>query len=105
MRYFNFILLLFSSLLLVQCESIDLRGRTVQQGNLLPESKFARLKVGMTKRQVATLMGTSLLSPMFNNNRWDYAYTKRKGMGEMKVKRAELYFTNGSLSKINYSKS
>lgn len=101
MRYLKPLFLMLLSVLLCQCAAYDFSQRVVQQGNLLPENKFQRLQIGMTKRQVATLMGTSLLSPTFSNDRWDYAYTKRKGLGPMKVKNVQLFFSHDKLVRIN----
>jgi len=97
------IIILISLLLpftLTQCTSYDFARRVVQQGNLLPKAKIDRLRVGMSKNDVAILMGTSLLSPTFNNNRWDYAYTWRRGSNSMEIRHISLYFTRDSLSRI-----
>ena len=59
-------------------------------------------KVGMSKNDTAILMGTSLLSPTFNNNRWDYAYTWRKGNGPTEIRMASLYFVGDSLVRIEH---
>lgn len=88
---------------LTQCTSYDFARRVAQQGNLLPKDKIDRLKVGMSKSDVAILMGTSLLSPTFNNDRWDYAYTWRKGNGSMEVRHVCLHFKNDRLTKIEHS--
>ncbi len=99
------ILILITSLLactLTQCVSYDFSRRIVQQGNLIPNSKIERLKVGMSKEDVAILMGTSLLSPTFNNERWDYAYTWRKGSGSTEIRNVVLYFSNGRLVRIEH---
>ena len=87
---------------LTGCISYDFSRRIVQQGNLLPQSKVERLKVGMSKDNVAALMGTSLLCPTFNNDRWDYAYTWRKGSGPMMIRNLSLYFTNSRLARIEH---
>jgi outer membrane protein assembly factor BamE len=92
-------LLVFS---LTSC-TYDLSRRVVQQGNLLPESKISRLNVGMSKSDVAMLMGNSLISPVFNDNRWDYAYTWRKGSNSLLVKHVILYFSKDRLVKIERS--
>lgn len=85
---------------LTHCMSYDFSRRVVQQGNLLPESKIARLKTGMTKNDVAMLMGNTLLSPTFNNDRWDYAYTLRRGAHPLEVRHVVLYFTHEKLTRI-----
>jgi outer membrane protein assembly factor BamE len=60
----------------------------------------AKLKVGMTREDAAILLGTSLLSPTFNNNRWDYAYTWRRGTGRLIIKNVSLYFSGDRLARI-----
>jgi outer membrane protein assembly factor BamE len=87
-------------LTLTNCASYDLSRKVVQQGNLLPQSKIERLKIGMSKEDTAILMGTSLLSPLFSNDRWDYAYTLRKGNAALAVHSLSLYFTNNHLVRI-----
>ena len=85
---------------LTHCLSYDFSRRVVTQGNLLPQSKINQLHLGMSKNDVSNLMGTSLLSPMFNDQRWDYAFTHRKGSGDLHRKHVSLYFTNDRLTRI-----
>ncbi|GGI83937.1 outer membrane protein assembly factor BamE [Legionella impletisoli] len=103
MRIRNILIFLITFLLLSGCASYDFQKRAVQQGNLLPDSKIERLKIGMSKQDVAILMGTSLLSPVFNTNRWDYAYTWRKGNVANEVRNISLYFKNDRLVRIEYN--
>lgn len=88
------------ALSLTNCMSYDFSRRVVQQGNLLSSQKIERLKIGMSKSDVAILMGTSLISPTFNDNRWDYAFTTRKGSGVLVVKNLTLYFAQDKLNRI-----
>lgn len=88
------------ALSLTNCMSYDFARRVVQQGNLLSQEKLDRLKIGMSKNDAAILMGTSLMSPTFNNDRWDYAYTLRKGNSPTAVRNLTLYFTNDRLARI-----
>ncbi|MBU6198023.1 MAG: outer membrane protein assembly factor BamE [Xanthomonadaceae bacterium] len=72
----------------------------IQQGNLFNKNLVDSLKPGMSKRQVTLVMGSpSIISP-FDQNRWDYVSTLRKGNGRMATKDLTLYFTNDSLAKI-----
>lgn len=100
------IIILLASVLftlsLTQCVSYDFSRRIVQQGNLLPQSKIERLKVGMSKSDVAILMGTSMLSPTFNNDRWDYAYTWRRGSGALEIRHVTVYFSHDSIKRIEH---
>lgn len=87
---------------LTSCMSYDFSRRVVQQGNLLSATKVARLRIGMSKDEVAILMGHSLLSPVFNDNRWDYAYTLRKANNPLLIKNLSLYFTHDRLVRIEH---
>ncbi|MGL5741819.1 MAG: outer membrane protein assembly factor BamE [Legionella sp.] len=104
MRIIIFLLGIIFTLTLTQCTSFDLSRRVRQQGNLLPQSTLNRLKPGMSKNDVAIILGTSLLSPTFNNDLWDYAYTWRRGNGNMTISTVSLYFANGSLKRIERDK-
>ncbi|OGV36587.1 MAG: RNA-binding protein [Legionellales bacterium RIFCSPHIGHO2_12_FULL_35_11] len=96
------IIFIFISLVisLSSCTGFDYSRIRVQQGNLLSQSSIDRLHLGMIKEDAAILMGTSLMSPLFNNDRWDYAFTYQK-MGKIrKTKNLVLYFKNNRLVKI-----
>lgn len=72
----------------------------IQQGNLLSKSLVDSLKPGMTKHQVTLVMGSpSVVSP-FDQNRWSYVSTVRRGNGRMETKDLTLYFEGDALAKI-----
>ena len=72
----------------------------VQQGNLFNKETVDSLKPGMTKRQVTLIMGSpSVVSP-FDQNRWDYVSSIRRGRGKMESKDLVLHFENDALVKI-----
>jgi outer membrane protein assembly factor BamE len=87
-------------LLLSHCASYDFSRRIVEQGNMLSFNKIKRLRIGMSKDEVAALFGTSLLSPTFTTQRWDYAYTLRKGSGYLTIRYVTLYFAGNRLARI-----
>ncbi|MEM7218215.1 MAG: outer membrane protein assembly factor BamE [Pseudomonadota bacterium] len=47
----------------------------VQQGNVISQSMVDKLKPGMTRSQVAYIMGEPVVRNTFNDDRWDYVYT------------------------------
>lgn len=102
MRIISLVLCIIIPLTLTQCVSYDFSRRITQQGNLLPMEKIERLKIGMSKDDVAILMGTSIISPTFNNDRWDYAYTWRRGSNALEIRHVSLYFSRGSLVHIEH---
>lgn len=50
----------------------------VQQGNYVTEQQISLLKVGMTKDQVSSVMGSPVGQFMFNANQWQYNYQQYK---------------------------
>ena len=48
---------------------------TVQQGNVITQEMIDSLKPGMTRAQVAFIMGEPIVRNTFDRNRWDYIYT------------------------------
>lgn len=73
---------------------------TVQQGNILTEEMVDSLKLGMTKRQVAFVLGTPLLTDFFHTDRWDYAYTIQRGHQPMEKNMLTLHFQNDALVRM-----
>lgn len=51
----------------------------IQQGHIITPEMVEQLKPGMTKRQVRFVLGNSLLPNTFNDDRWDYYYSLRRG--------------------------
>lgn len=51
----------------------------IQQGHIITEEMVQQLKPGMTKRQVRFVLGNTLLPNTFDDDRWDYYYSLRRG--------------------------
>jgi len=96
------LILILISFCLSGCPAYDFSNRVVQQGNLLPLVKVNRVKIGMHKDDVAILMGNSLLSPMFNEQRWDYTYRWRRGSGPTTVRIVSIYFANDRVVRVEH---
>jgi len=75
----------------------------IQQGNKIKPETLAKLKIGMTRKQVIFLLGTPLLKDTFHNDRWDYIYYLKPGNKAVKQSRITLYFDNNQLVKIDDS--
>ena len=71
---------LTSTVLLAGCSAPNLPGiyrMDIQQGNVITADMLTRLEPRMTKRKVRFVLGTPLISDPFNDNRWDYVYTRQ----------------------------
>jgi outer membrane protein assembly factor BamE len=72
----------------------------VQQGNVVTQDMLARLERGMDRNKVRSIMGTSLVKDVFNQDRWDYVYTMKES-GEARVeRRVTLYFEDDRLVRV-----
>jgi len=49
----------------------------IQQGNILNNSNLKELRYGMGKQEVLFILGTPMVIDPFNEQRWDYYYSKR----------------------------
>jgi outer membrane protein assembly factor BamE len=72
-----------------------------QQGNLFDKDTVETLKPGMSKRQVLLVMGSPAVISPFNQDRWDYVSTIRRGRGKMESKDLVLSFKDNALVKID----
>lgn len=71
---------------------------TIQQGNVITQDMIDRLEPGMTRSQVAYVMGEPVLRHAFKEDRWDYIYTLQIPGYYDEQKRVSLYFENDVLA-------
>jgi outer membrane protein assembly factor BamE len=72
---FRILTILLSFIFISACSIPKVYKLTVQQGNIVTQDMLDELKEGMTKRQVAYVMGTPLIRSPYQQDRWDYLYT------------------------------
>ena len=73
----------------------------VQQGNALSNETVSQLQRGMSKEQVAALLGNPLLQDNFRSNRWDYVYYNLRGKEvSSKKQNLTLFFQNDQLIQV-----
>lgn len=72
----------------------------INQGNLVEQDMVDSLKPGMTRRQVALIMGTPSIQSPFDQDRWSYtsSFTRRGKAPE--VKNLVLLFEDNVLVRI-----
>ena len=74
---------------------------TVQQGNVITQEMIDRLKPGMTKEQVAFVMGEPVVRNAFNQDRWDYIYSVEVRGRFAESRRVTLHFEDGLLASFS----
>ena len=67
--------LLLAVVLTASCALPSIYRVTVQQGNVITQEMVDQLKPGMTREQVAFVMGQPVVRNAFDDTRWDYVYT------------------------------
>jgi outer membrane protein assembly factor BamE len=72
----------------------------VQQGNSISNETVSQLKKGMSKSEVASLLGNPLMQDNFRSNRWDYIYYTGKGRKSSKQQGLTLIFANEKLVQV-----
>ena len=96
-------LILLLTGLLTGCENTwypFLYHPTLEQGNIPNPSTVVRLKTGMTKTQVLTIMGDPILETPVTSDTWDYVYMLRQDGKLTQHHNLKLYFNNNVLQEI-----
>ena len=84
--------------LAVACSLPRVYKLSVQQGNVITQEMVDGLKPGMTREQVAYVMGEPVVRNPFDDGRWDYVYTLRvPGYLDEKIQMS-LFFTDDVLT-------
>ena len=72
----------------------------VQQGNIVTQEMIDKIKPGMTKSQVAFVLGEPVLKDPFNDSKWIYIYSiEVPGLFTQKT-RTTLFFDGNELKSI-----
>jgi len=72
----------------------------IQQGHIITQEMVEQLRLGMSKRQVRFVLGNTLLPDTFNDDRWDYPYSVRRGsQGDITQYVYIVHFENDKLVK------
>ncbi|MEE9310323.1 MAG: outer membrane protein assembly factor BamE [Cocleimonas sp.] len=72
----------------------------VQQGNAVSQEAVTQLRKGMSKGEVASLLGNSLMQDNFRSDRWDYIYYTGRGTTSSKQQNLTVKFSNGQLVQV-----
>ena len=64
----------------------------VQQGNVIEESKVELLKIDMSREQVIFLLGEPVLNNIFDNDRWDYVFFRKRDPEKTQLNMVSIFF-------------
>jgi outer membrane protein assembly factor BamE len=92
----------FLLVILVLLSACSVHKIDIQQGNVITQEMFEKLKIGMEKNRVEGILGTPLVTDPFHRDRWDYVYVYKAGNSDEKQSaHLTLYFANEQLNKID----
>ena len=77
----------------------------IRQGNYITPEMREKLKLGMSKQQVRYVLGTPMVSDVFDGNRWDYVYLLEPRGELVEKQRLTLYFEGDNLVRIDDSQA
>lgn len=64
----------------------------IQQGNIVDQEMIDKLRPGMTKSQVQFVLGTPLVIDTFDQQRWDYFFSRLSATGVKTEENVTIYF-------------
>lgn len=79
-------------LLLSGCMFPGVYKINVQQGNIVDKAELAKLKPGMTHREVHFVLGTPLVMDPLDKSREYYIYTFQKHGGDIRKQQIVVYY-------------
>ena len=96
----KFIITLFVLLSLTACSSWVYKYDIVQ-GNYLNQDDVDKLRINMSREQVAYVLGEPVIKSPFRQDKWHYVYTVKSGVTD-KTSRKELVivFANNQLVEV-----
>ncbi len=72
----------------------------IQQGNLISDEQIASLQKGMSREQVIRVIGEPVMESPFNQDRWDYSYTRGEAGEHVTASNLVIYFEKDQVSRI-----
>ena len=90
--HFRILIIVLSFIFISACSIPQVYKLTVQQGNIVTQDMVDALEPGMTKRQVAYVMGTPLIKSPYQQDRWDYLYTLERRDKVVKQYQVTVFF-------------
>lgn len=83
------------------CVNIPYRA-PVQQGNVIEADRVVAIRAGMSKNEVANIVGSPLVNNLFRQDRWDYIYRLVENHNPPVQKRVSVWFSDGVVIKVEY---
>jgi outer membrane protein assembly factor BamE len=102
MKFKNLLVIITTTLMLSSCADWIFRI-DIPQGNFLDDKDVEKLRIEMTKEQVAFVLGKPVLEDSFDRDTWYYLYQMKRGMkkrGEDFRKELTIKFVDDKISEV-----
>ena len=77
----------------------------IRQGNYVSPEMRKKIKVGMSRSQIMSALGSPLVSDVFHANRWDYIYSYAEKGKLVDQSRLTIYFEGDFVKRIDDSQA
>ncbi|MBV34883.1 outer membrane protein assembly factor BamE [Kangiella spongicola] len=91
---------LFCLSLLIALSTACVYTPAIQQGNILQQEEVNKIEPGMTKEQIAFILGKPALDTNLEENTWYYLYYLKPTSGDTRSKRLILHFVDNKLERM-----
>ncbi|GAA4359373.1 outer membrane protein assembly factor BamE [Kangiella marina] len=91
---------LFCLTLLIAFTTACVYTPAIQQGNILQQEEVNKIEPGMTKAQIAFILGKPALNTNLESNTWYYLYYLNPTSGKSTSKRLILHFVEDKLARM-----
>lgn len=82
------------------CTSFSPYKMEIRQGNYVTPEMRKKIKVGMSRQQVTSALGSPLVTDVFHANRWDYIYRLEEKGKLVQSQRLTLFFEGDYVQRI-----
>jgi outer membrane protein assembly factor BamE len=83
------------------CSSLSPYKMEIRQGNYITPEMRQKIKVGMSRQQVTSVLGSPLVTDVFHANRWDYIYRFEEKSRLVEQQRLTIYFAGEFVTRID----
>jgi len=82
------------------CSSFYPYKMEIRQGNYITPDMRKKIKVGMSRQQVTSVLGSPLVNDVFHANRWDYIYRLEEKGKLVEQQQLTLFFEGDFVKRI-----
>lgn len=87
------------------CTSFSPYKMEIRQGNYISPEMRKKIKVGMSRQQITSVLGSPLVTDVYHANRWDYVYRFEEKTQLVEQQKLTIYFEGDFVKRIDDSQA